>query len=296
MLTKSYTKEYHFNPTNTHHINIIFPCLYCRHKVISGMVFLPAPNFAAKSTEESYNHEDYDFECESCKEQYYITTYVGFDDAFIRIDDFDKKTKVQIEQSSEKDFEEEYLQNYLEEIVDNRHLFQSFQTNIKNLKKLNTVNLNDTQLNSLLKCQIYAGLITLMETFLSDTFIKLTLADDEKIRKFVKSFPEFRQRKFELNNIFEEYKSLNSLIRSTLQNIMYHNLPKVREMYKNTLNIDFPDIGEASKCVFIRHDIIHRNGKTKDGKLLGITKQVVNKAIKVIETFVSGIAGKLNLG
>ncbi len=40
---------------------------------------------------------------------------------------------------------------------------------------------------------------------------------------------------------------------------------KVKGMFRDSLNIDLPDIGDIYKKVFIRHDLIHRNGKNKDG-------------------------------
>jgi hypothetical protein len=38
-------------------------------------------------------------------------------------------------------------------------------------------------------------------------------------------------------------------------------------MYRDTLGISFPpDMGELHKALIVRHDCVHRNGKTKDEK------------------------------
>ena len=45
------------------------------------------------------------------------------------------------------------------------------------------------------------------------------------------------------------------------------------EAYKRLFNIKFPsDMGEIEKAIIIRHDLVHRNGKDKDGKQHNIQK------------------------
>ena len=50
-----------------------------------------------------------------------------------------------------------------------------------------------------------------------------------------------------------------------MRDVIYHDLPKVSGMFRDALGIELPNIGEIYKSVFIRHDLVHRNGKTKDG-------------------------------
>ena len=38
-------------------------------------------------------------------------------------------------------------------------------------------------------------------------------------------------------------------------------------MFRDTLDVKFPqDMKELHKAIFVRHDCVHRNGKTKDGQ------------------------------
>lgn len=65
-------------------------------------------------------------------------------------------------------------------------------------------------------------------------------------------------------------------------------------MFKSTLGIDFPDdIGALSKAVFVRHDLVHRNGKTKDGGDHDITSSAVNDLIQNSLQFVYAIDEQL---
>ncbi len=77
--------------------------------------------------------------------------------------------------------------------------------------------------------------------------------------------------------------------------IIYHDLPKVREMYRATFKIDFPELKSIIKSVQIRHDLVHRNGKTKNGEAVTIDKSIATELIKSIDSFVAEIASNLKL-
>ena len=124
-------------------------------------------------------------------------------------------------------------------------------------------------------------------------FINLKISNCAINKK--QSYPEFRKRKFELKEIFEQYEKLNEIVKSVLLDTIYHDLRKVREMYKDTFDIEFPDLEKPIQYVLVRHDIVHRNGKTKDGKFLSISTQDVSNAILEIENFITDIAKKLDL-
>ena len=76
---------------------------------------------------------------------------------------------------------------------------------------------------------------------------------------------------------------------------IYHNLVHVREMYRSTLNMDFPDISECIKYVKIRHDLVHRNGKTKDGDLLEINRLTIESLIEVVNKLINKIIIEIEL-
>ncbi len=75
---------------------------------------------------------------------------------------------------------------------------------------------------------------------------------------------------------------------------IYHNLTVVREMYQNTLLIDFPSIKNMSQYIVSRHDLVHRSGKTKDGNKLSIDESLVYDLIICAKVFVKAISKELN--
>jgi hypothetical protein len=284
----------YFNFSNIYCIAIRFECSYCHQEVSSGYLQLHGADYAAKNNTESYICEDYDAICDNCEERYYFSVCVSNGEGYVDFDESDKIKNIRIDVISNEEYDH-YHSEQFDAISANKHLFQTFKSSIDNLQKLNEIDLNSNELNSILKRQIYTGIVAAMETFLSDTMINITLSDKNLIRNFVESCPDFAKQKFELREIFIEYNKLHNTIRNVLLDTIYHDLRKVREMYRSTFKIEFPDIAEPIKCVLIRHDLVHRNGKSKDGVLLNIDTEQVSKSIKTINLFVTGIAERLKI-
>jgi hypothetical protein len=62
-----------------------------------------------------------------------------------------------------------------------------------------------------------------------------------------------------------------------------------------TLGIKFPAIGEAIQAVKVRHDLVHRNGKSNDGEIHTIDKEAVESAIQVVERLVTELIETMEL-
>ena len=196
------------------------------------------------------------------------------------------------------DYEENYDYEF-EAISSNIKLSENFDHEINNLEKLNQVDLGDDELNIILKRQIYIGVIGSLETFLSETFIKLTLNNPDMLEKFVKTHPEFANRRFDLKDVFEAHKNIQQTAKGIMLDTIYHNLPTVRLMYMSTFDIKFPSIKEAFKCVMVRHDLVHRNGKTKDEIQHVLSTDTISETVatvrELIKELVSEIESKDNL-
>ena len=90
------------------------------------------------------------------------------------------------------------------------------------------------------------------------------------------------------------YFSKNQCIQETLRGLMYHNLGKIKPIYKDVLDIDLGDIGDIMTAVQIRHDIIHRSGKDKDGNLHNIQKEDVIDLVEKVSSLISKVDMSIN--
>jgi hypothetical protein len=191
--------------------------------------------------------------------------------------------------------DEEYYDEQYESILQNHQFLANFQTELKNLNRLNKIEIDDPSLQQILQRQIYIGIIGTLETFLFETFLNLTINDEVYFKNFVKSHPQFRKQKFELREIFEQTEKLKLIAKKVIIDSIYHDLPRVRAMYQATFNIDFPEINNVIKYVQTRHDLVHRNGKTKENKLVQLNSEIVDIVLHKTKEFVDKLAEKLKL-
>lgn len=67
-------------------------------------------------------------------------------------------------------------------------------------------------------------------------------------------------------------------------------------MYFSVLHIDFPkDMRLIYKGIAIRHDIVHRNGKTKSGKVIIITHEDLINIMDEVNSFAETIDDYFNV-
>lgn len=180
-------------------------------------------------------------------------------------------------------------------IAENKDFLQRFKDEISNLESLNSLIISDRVLKGILHRQIFISVIGTMETFLSDAFINLTFDKDEYFKNFIETHSEFKKRKLELSKIIEEYGKLKETAKKIMLDTVYHNLPIIRKMYIDTFRIEFPPIKDVYRFVLKRHNLVHRNGKTKDGEVVETDEKAIAELIEKVKIFIYAIAVKLDI-
>lgn len=188
------------------------------------------------------------------------------------------------------EYEEEY-----EAIVENSNYLHNFVREIENIKLLLEIEVDQESLKETLYRQLYSSIISTLETFLSSAFINLTVESDEYFQRFIKTNPEFKNQKFELHEIFDKYSSLEKIAQKVMLDTIYHNLPVVRNMFRDTFQIEFPDFSNIQKAVLTRHDLVHRNGFTKEGEKVIIDKEKITDLAEEVQEFVFQLSSKLKI-
>ena len=108
------------------------------------------------------------------------------------------------------------------------------------------------------------------------------------IRRLVESDPEFQKRKLELKDIFRRHDGIKGEVAEYLEGLMYHNLANVQELYRGTLCVEFPkEMAAIFRAIEDRHDIVHRNGRRRNGEEvkpdLRSVEQLLVTATKFVE-------------
>lgn len=253
-------------------------------------------------TYEELNQTDWHVDEEASRDGilygYNVYFYDGPKEILTKIIGLDANNQVWFS-AADFDFDNDdyYFYNYEEQfeaIITNKHYYDNFHKEVTNLKKLNNIELND-ELSLILKRQLYISAIGTLEAFLSETFINLTDENSDYFRNFIETFPDFSKQKFNLNEIIIRYEKLKNTARKEMLEVIYHNLDKVQNMYNTTFKIEFPNIEKLSKSVATRHDLVHRNGKTKKGTEVLIDSKTIDELLEEITEFVEQLSKTLNL-
>ena len=188
---------------------------------------------------------------------------------------------------------EDFYDYELDAITSNSDFYENFKENIDVIEKL----LNNgipAELEKKYLMMLYVNVITSLETYLSDAFINTVLGKEEFTRKMVETNPDLANEKFSLKDIYEQYEKIELKVKQYLLDIIWHNLAKIKPLYKATLDVDFPtDLKDIFRAITIRHDIVHRNGKSKTGEVFEIEKSSVLKLIEKTNDFVKHIDDQL---
>jgi len=171
----------------------------------------------------------------------------------------------------------------------------TFKDSMQNIEELNKVQLpSDLNLQKRMWYMIYGNIITSLETYLCDRFLSLVDGNKDHFRRFVGTFHEFKSKKFTLSDFYVASEQLESNVVEAIKSVLYHDLPKVSGMYRDTFDIEFPSFGEAYKICLIRHDVVHRGGKTKDGEFHEINSDSIKQAVKTCLDFVEELEKQLS--
>ncbi len=140
---------------------------------------------------------------------------------------------------------------------------------------------------------LFVNLVTIMEIYLSDTFIGLVPRSEKFMRKFVATTPEFKDQKLSLAEIYDSLDEISETARIYLGSVVWHRLDVVQNMYRDTLGVSFPEcLAAIFRAIKVRHALVHRNGKI-EGEYVDITKERVQQLAEEIDRLICSIAEQI---
>ena len=271
--------EFEYNPL-AEYITIKWRCPMCGTENESDAFSVPTPNYVAETHHDSIESEWYEDYCSNCDHCINVELYNGFYGGTLEVDlDNEEVLDIDVEYPEEDDVW------YDKELFDATHADV-----IKVMEKIDSL---DEDMKFYLYKLLYANLITSMEAYLSDTLIKYVTENDGYLRKFTETYRPFRNQTFTTDDIFNLMDHLKDIVKGELRELMYHNLPKIKQIFMDSMGVDIGVIKDLYKAVLIRHDIVHRNGKDKDGKEHVITKENVEQLCALVNDFIYNIECQL---
>lgn len=271
--------EFDYNPL-AEYITLKWKCPKCGKENESDAFSVPTPNYIAETHHDSIESEWYEDYCSNCDHCISVELHNGFYGGDLEVD---------LNNEDVLDIDIEYPEE--EDAWYDKELFDATHADV--IRVMEKIDSLDEEMKSYLYKLLYANLITSMEAYLSDTLIKYVTENDEYLRKFTETYKPFKNQTFTTDDIFNRMDHLKDIVKGELRELMYHNLPKIKPIFKDSLGIDIGVIKDLCKAVLIRHDIVHRNGKNKEGKVHVITKENVEQLCTQVNEFIYNIERQL---
>lgn len=166
-------------------------------------------------------------------------------------------------------------------IDDSTYLYRSYEPN--------TERATDAFLRML-----FTQMISALETYLADTLIAEVQSARDSTIKLLQKEETLSQEKITLLEAYTNWNIVENRVKRHLRGILYHNLPKVDALYSIAFDIGLPYKDKNHKtrlnrAMAIRHDCVHRNGKTPDGKRIELTGEFYKSTITDIISLSSSL-------
>lgn len=142
----------------------------------------------------------------------------------------------------------------------------------------------------------YSYAVTLMESFLGDTLKALISEREDFLQNAIRNVEEISKAKYSIAQLSEAELNVCSLALKHTTEILFHNMPKVKRVYEQVLGVKLKlDISKVSEITSLRHDIVHRNGYTKDQTPIDLTVKDFYQAIEDIKEFSTSLQAQINV-
>ena len=141
--------------------------------------------------------------------------------------------------------------------------------------------------------QQFASVFSLMEKFLSFTFVRQTCDNEDSYRRVLASDllqKRFTKDKAILNGPDGLEKELKYI--ELANKVVFHRQKVVRELYYEAFGIDV-DLSPLEAALNIRNDIMHRFGHTEKGADIIVTMDIVRDLIQVVDGIVKSTAKQI---
>jgi len=268
-------------------ISFTYECGEHREEV----VHVSEPNFMAEKSKDSASESYEEIICDSCGVEHEITVINTFGGADCYVDNGEIDVHFGMPYYPESDYD----QDELEWFIGSKTQIEIFNNQIKSVEKLLEVEVDEETFFSLL-VMLHGHVVAAIEAYLASTFIHQVTNSEELTRKLIETDPTFSKMKFTLKEIFEKQEGLKLTVATYLKDLIFHDLKKVKPMYKDVLECEFGDITWLFQAVLTRHHCVHRAGLDKEGEQveisIGSIKELVAKAVALtseIEKKVSAV-------
>ncbi|MBT0671274.1 hypothetical protein HT136_23160 [Novosphingobium profundi] len=248
---------------------IEFMCPECGELVQESIV-VPETNWTGDNADERHVQDHDVVECENCNNEFDFEVNNHDGTIMVQLDEF-PQIKVNAGDAV-------LTGTPYEDYEDGRPIWWSdFASNP--YKELNEALVEIVRMNSfhgspgvsMMNRMLFTQAIAAMEAYLCDTLLASITTNRENMLKLLDGDKELKATKLSLADVFRDPDAVTIQAVGYVKDLLFHNLPKTKAIYA-LVGVDiFPSQAVSTKlhkAMSLRHDCIHRNGRTKDGQVL----------------------------
>ena len=192
-------------------------------------------------------------------------------------------------------FQDEEIDEYEHWISQFTKAFEVFHRSLTDIENLLLVQV-ENEVEKKYLWLLYANLITTLEAYLNDVFAHRAMGCEKYIRNMFERTGVFAHDKMKVRDLYKRYEEKEGIVLKYLQGISWHDIVKVEKLFKGVLGIKLTgDLVFVKEAVIKRHDIVHRNGFTKQGKEVEIKKNDITKLKDKIVLLVEEVEENLKI-
>ncbi|ANL70413.1 hypothetical protein AMC83_CH00375 [Rhizobium phaseoli] len=147
---------------------------------------------------------------------------------------------------------------------------------------------------TLLRKVLFQQYITLLEAFLGDTFTRIARKNPSAINETIKRLDAFKDSKVSYRELASKPHFLRDKVIDYFENLSWHDLSKANQICEAMLSVRlFNDDEQEARllaAVRVRHDLVHRNGKSRDGSAHNID----DESLQTLAVDVDNVARKVS--
>ncbi|MFM5578540.1 hypothetical protein ACET7N_07485 [Aeromonas veronii] len=256
-------------------------------ELIDDIVYVQDPDFSAEKNRDSQTDSWQEVYCHSCDKEYTVQVTNTHYGAMASLDSGDVEVNYGMPYYPEGDPDELYW------YIDNKTHHDILKNHLKSVRTLLDVEVPPETSFSLL-VMLHGHVVSAIEGYLAGVFIHQVTNSEDLTRSLVETDPEFSKRTFSLKEIFEKQSGLKVTVATYLKELIFHDLKKIKPMFRDVLGHDFGDISWLFKDVLKRHDCVHRAGYDKDGNEIEVSKESILELLERVEVLADSVEVTLN--
>lgn len=143
---------------------------------------------------------------------------------------------------------------------------------------------------------VYARSVALPEPMISASVNALVLADKAFLLNIARHIESIQKgKKFSLMEIAEHPRGVEGVILKALSEITFHNPATIKTVLVALVGDGMKDLDVSvfAPISKVRHDIVHRNGKTVEDEPISLTHEQVYEAMDKIDDLASNISRRI---